>query len=68
MTVPSVFLKLTTRKSTRDITVSSISTNRVAFELECWDREIMSWVTATKGLVKVLVEDIVVQALEKRIG
>jgi putative transposase len=39
---------------------------RVAFALDCCDREIMSLVATTNGIVAGLVGDLIMQALEKR--
>ena len=39
---------------------------RVAFALDCCDREIMSWVATTKGIYAGLVGDFMMQAVEKR--
>jgi putative transposase len=41
---------------------------RVAFALDCCDREIMSWVATTKGIDAGLVGDLMMQAVEKRFG
>jgi putative transposase len=41
---------------------------RVAFALDCCDREIMSWVATTKGIDAGRVGDLMMQAVEKRIG
>ena len=41
---------------------------RVAFALDCCDREIMSWVATTKGIDAGLVGDMMMQAVEKRFG
>jgi putative transposase len=41
---------------------------RVAFALDCCDREIMSWVATRKGIDAVLVGDLMMQAVEKRFG
>jgi putative transposase len=41
---------------------------RVAFELDCCDREIMSWVATTKGIDAGLVGDLMMQTVEKRFG
>jgi putative transposase len=39
---------------------------RVAFALNCCDREIMSWVETTNGINAVLVDDLMMQAVDKR--
>ncbi len=41
---------------------------RVAFALDCCDREIMSWVATTKGIDANLVGDLMMQAVEYRFG
>ena len=41
---------------------------RVAFALDCCDREIMSWVATTKGIDAALVGDLMMQAVESRFG
>ena len=41
---------------------------RVAFALDCCDREVMSWVATTKGIDAGLVGDLMMQAVEKRFG
>ena len=41
---------------------------RVAFALDCCDREVMSWVATTKGIYSGLVGDLIMQAAEKRFG
>ena len=41
---------------------------RVAFALDCCDREVMSWVATTKGIDAALVGDLMMQAVEKRFG
>ncbi len=41
---------------------------RVAFELDCCDREIMSWVATTKVIDAALVGDLMMQAVENRFG
>jgi putative transposase len=41
---------------------------RVAFALDCCDREVMSWVATTKGIDAGLVGDLMMQAGEKRLG
>ena len=41
---------------------------RVAFALDCCDREIMSWVATTKGIDAALVGDLMMQAVENRFG
>ena len=41
---------------------------RVAFALDCCDREIMSWVATTKGIDAALVGDLMLQAVENRFG
>jgi putative transposase len=41
---------------------------RVAFELDRCDRTIMSWVVTTKGIDEGLVGDLMMQAVEKRLG
>jgi putative transposase len=39
---------------------------RIAFALDCWDREVMSWVAATRGVDAGLVGDLMMQAFEYR--
>lgn len=41
---------------------------RVAFALDCCDREVMSWVATTKGIDANLVGDLMMQAIEYRFG
>ncbi len=41
---------------------------RVAFALDCCDREVMSWVATTKGIDAGLVGDMMMQAVENRFG
>jgi putative transposase len=41
---------------------------RVAFALDCYDREIMSWIATTKGISGGLVMDLMKQAVEKQFG
>jgi len=41
---------------------------RVAFALDCCDREILSWVATTKGIDAGLVGDLMMHAVEKRFG
>jgi putative transposase len=41
---------------------------RVAFALDCYDREIMSWVATTKDIDAALVGDLMMQAVENRSG
>ncbi len=41
---------------------------RIAFALDCCDREIMSWVATTKGIDAALVGDLMMQAVENRFG
>jgi len=41
---------------------------RVTFALDCCDREVMSWVTTSKGINAGLVGDMVMQAVENRFG
>lgn len=41
---------------------------RVAFALDCCDREVMSWVASTKGIDSGLVGDLMMQAIENRFG
>lgn len=41
---------------------------RVAFALDCCDREVMSWVATTKGIDAHLVGDLMMQAVEYRFG
>ncbi|MFN7506046.1 MAG: IS3 family transposase [Limnobacter sp.] len=41
---------------------------RVAFALDCCDREVMSWVATTKGIDSGLVGDLIMQAVEYRFG
>ncbi len=41
---------------------------RVAFALDCCDREAMSWVATTKGVDADLIDDLMMQAVERRFG
>jgi putative transposase len=41
---------------------------RIAFALDCCDREVMSWVATTKGIDAGLVGDLMMQAVEYRFG
>ena len=41
---------------------------RVAFALDCCDREIMSWVATTKGINAGLVRNLMMKAVDKRFG
>ena len=41
---------------------------RVAFALNCCDKEVMSWVATTKGIDAGLVGDMIMQAVENRFG
>lgn len=41
---------------------------RVAFALDCCDREILSWVATTRGITGHLINDLMMQAMEKRFG
>lgn len=41
---------------------------RVAFALDCCDREVMSWVATTKGIDAGMVGDLMMQAVEYRFG
>nr|CBA28099.1 Transposase insD for insertion element IS2A/D/F/H/I/K [Curvibacter putative symbiont of Hydra magnipapillata] len=41
---------------------------RLAFALDCCDREVMSWVATTKGIDAALVGDLTMQAVESRFG
>jgi transposase InsO family protein len=41
---------------------------RVAFALDCCDREVMSWVASTRGIDAGLVGDLMLQAVEQRFG
>jgi len=41
---------------------------RVAFALDCCDREAMSWVATTAGITGDMVRDLMVAALEARFG
>jgi putative transposase len=41
---------------------------RVAFSLDCCDREVMSWVATTKGIDAGLISDLMMQAVEYRFG
>jgi putative transposase len=40
----------------------------VAFALDCFDRDIMSWVATIKGIDAALVGDLMVQAVENSFG
>ena len=41
---------------------------RVAFALDCCDREVMNWVATTRGIDAGLVGDLMMQAVEYRFG
>jgi putative transposase len=41
---------------------------RVAFALDCCDREVMSWVATTSGIEGAMVRDLMVEAVEGRFG
>ena len=41
---------------------------RVVFSLDCCDREIMSYVATTKGISATMVQDVLVESIEKRFG
>ena len=41
---------------------------RVAFALDCCDRDIISWVVTTKGIYARLEDDLMMQAVEKRLS
>jgi len=41
---------------------------RVAFALDCCDREILSWDATTKGITSHLINDLMMQAIEQRFG
>lgn len=41
---------------------------RVAFSLDCCDREIISYVATTAGISATIVQDILVESIEKRFG
>jgi putative transposase len=41
---------------------------RVAFALDCCDREVLSWVATTGGIGGAMVRDLMVEAVEKRFG
>lgn len=41
---------------------------RVAFALDCCDREILSWVATSRGITGHLINDLMMQAMEKRFG
>ncbi len=41
---------------------------RVAFSLDCCDREILSYVATTAGISATMVQDLLVESLEKRFG
>ena len=41
---------------------------RVAFALDCCDREILSWVATTRGVTSHLINDLMMQAMERRFG
>ncbi len=41
---------------------------RVAFAMDCCDREIMRWVATTKGIDAGLVGDLMMKVVEKRFG
>ena len=41
---------------------------RGAFALDCCDRKVMSWVATTKGIAANLVAELMMQAIENRLG
>jgi len=41
---------------------------QIAFSMDCCDREIMSWVTSTRGIDGELVRDLMTESVEKRFG
>lgn len=41
---------------------------RIAFALDCCDREVMSWVATTGGIDGNMIRDLMLEALEKRFG
>ena len=41
---------------------------RVAFSLDCCDREAMSWAATTRGVDEQMVQDLMLQAVEQRFG
>lgn len=41
---------------------------RVVFSLDCCDREVMSYVATTKGISATMVQDVLVESIEKRFG
>ena len=41
---------------------------RVAFALDCCDREVMSWVATTRGIEGAMVRDLMLEAVEGRFG
>ena len=49
-----------------DLSCHNVERVRVAFALDCCDREVMSWVTTTKVIDSWLVGDLMMQAVEKR--
>lgn len=51
-----------------EITCHSKEKVRVAFALDCCDREAMSWVATTKGIDSEMIQDLMLQALEDRFG
>jgi putative transposase len=51
-----------------EITCDNHDRVRVAFSLDCCDREAMSWVATTGGITGELVRDLMVEAVEQRFG
>jgi putative transposase len=49
-----------------ELSCENVERVRVAFALDCCDREIMSWVATTKVIDAGLVGDLMMQAVEKR--
>jgi putative transposase len=41
---------------------------QVAFSMDCCDREVMSWVTSTRGIDGELVRDLMTESIEQRFG
>ena len=40
----------------------------MAFSLDCHDREIMNWVTSSKGLDSILIKDLMTDTIFERFG
>ncbi len=48
--------------------VGMANTFSMAFSLDCYDREALSWVCSTRGIDGALIRDLIVQSVEYRFG